>query len=96
MKWTKIEPEFEVPIDVYIRELDGQMVLLNLASEEYFGLDPVGADIVNHLVKHPSATALDRLTEKYEVDPAILRQDIEELVTSLLTVGLLKEARPSG
>ena len=84
------KPEFGFPPHVYFREVDGQMVLLNLENEEYFGLDPVGTNIVNHLTDKPSEVAMAVLASQYEVDPEVLRQDVAELVEKLLEAGLLE------
>lgn len=83
-------PEFGFPPHVYFREIDGQMVLLNLENEEYFGLDPVGTNIVNHLTDEPYDAAMADLANQYEVDREVLRQDVAELVETLLAAGLLE------
>jgi hypothetical protein len=72
------------------REVDGQMVLLDLASEQYFGLNEVGADIVTRLTRQPLDEALSSLTADYEVEPDALRRDVNDLVDSLVGAGLLE------
>jgi predicted transcriptional regulator len=92
MRWTTSAPEFVFPAHVYSRELDGQMVLLNLMDEQYFGLDEIGTDIVSRLVSKPSASALDELIERYNIDRVTLKRDITELVAELVTAGLLEQS----
>lgn len=89
-------PEFGFPPHVYFREVDGQMVLLNLENEEYYGLDPVGTNIVNHLTDKPYEVAMADLASEYEVDPEVLRHDAAELVETLLAAGLLERKGDSG
>ncbi len=40
--------------DVLVQELAGEAVLLNLKTEQYFGLDAVGARMWQSLVSEPS------------------------------------------
>ena len=86
---TPAQSSFEIPPSVLFREVDGQMVLLNIESEQYYGLNKVGADILTRLTSKPYAAALADLTRDYDVDPEILRRDIEALVDALVGAGLL-------
>src|ERR671934_1669254 len=55
--------------DVVFRELEGEMVLLNLATGIYFGLDAVGSRIWGLIDGHRSAADIvHTLTSEYEVD----------------------------
>ncbi len=83
-------PAFEIPPQVLYREVDGQMVLLNLETEQYFGLNEVGAHIVTRLTQRPFDEALAALTDDFEVDPSVLHRDVDDLVRELLQAGLLK------
>lgn len=83
-------PDFEIPSNVLHRMVDGEMVLLNLSDESYFGLNAVGAAIVRRLTAEPFDQAMEKLLVDYEVDPETLRKDIERLVESLEVAGLLK------
>jgi len=79
--------------DVLFQEVGGEAVLLNLDSESYFGLDPVGTRIWLLLAENP---ALDRayeiLRDEYDVEPARLESDLLALVAQLSEAGLLKVA----
>ncbi len=88
------KPSFEIPPTVLFREVDQQMVLLNIETEEYFGLNQVGADIITRLTSLPFASAFSALTRDYEVDPEILRRDTENLVERLVQAGLLHRVAP--
>src|SRR5678815_5365669 len=55
--------------DVMIQQVGGESVLLDLQSEEYFGLDPVGTRMMELINEAGSvAIALDQLVQEYEVD----------------------------
>ena len=89
-------PSLEIPGHVLVREVDGEMVLLNLESEQYYGLDPVGASIVTKVTSMPTRDAVAALSEDFEVDVAVLERDIEDLVEQLLSVGLLVRVADAG
>lgn len=77
--------------DVLYQEVGGEAVLLDLASEQYFGLDPVGTRIWN-LVDGESK--LDRihatLAEEYDAEPARIGEDLLALAQSLAQAGLVR------
>lgn len=83
-------PEFAFPEGVLAREVDGEMVLLNLRTEQYYGLDRVGADIVIRLTQGPKAAVLADLGGLYEdVSADQLRRDVDRLIEELVEAGLL-------
>lgn len=76
--------------DVLVQELSGESVLLNLKSEEYFGLDEVGSRMLSVLTDSASIQeASDRLLEEYEVEPEKLHQDLLELIEKMVAQGLV-------
>jgi hypothetical protein len=83
-------PAFAFPDGVVAREVDGEMVLLNLTSEQYFSLDKVGADIVTRLTRGPMDEAVAALCRDYEVDADVLKGDVDALVGELVEAGLLE------
>lgn len=88
-------PSFAFPDGVLARQVDEEMVLLNLESEQYYGLDRVGADIVTRLTREPEHDAVAALCRDYEVADSVLRTDIERLVHKLMEAGLLTRLRPA-
>ena len=79
--------------DVLFQEVGGEAVLLNLASESYFGLDPVGTRIWLLLNEDASLQlAFDTMLGEYEVEPAQLENDLLDLVAKLAEAGLLQVA----
>ncbi len=78
------------PPSVMFRELDGESVLLNLDSERYYGLDPVGTRMWETLVASATVQAgFDRLLDEFEVEPDLLRSDVEALLGELAEHGLI-------
>lgn len=84
--------DYVIPDQVYLREMNGQMVLLNLETEQYYGLDEIGAATVNRLIELPRAAAIVALLGEFEgVDAETLRTDVDILIVSLIAAGLLEE-----
>jgi len=81
--------------DVTFRELDGEIVILNLETGVYFGLDKVGARIWRLIEDHGSlGTVLSALRSEYDTTPAVLEHDLLELVGDLCAKGLTRVASP--
>jgi len=79
--------------DVLFQEVGGEAVLLNLASESYFGLDPVGTRIWVLLNEDAHLQRVfDTMLGEYEVEPAQLQADLLDLVAKLAEAGLLQVA----
>jgi len=77
--------------DVVTRRLDDELVLLNLDSEAYYGLDEVGTRMWEVLSSSPSVeAAFEQLLSEYDVDAASLRGDLEKLVDELVKNGLVE------
>lgn len=79
------------PDGVLYQTLDGESVLLNLGSEQYFGLDEVGTCMWSILRETESVeAAFQRLLAVYDVEPEQLRSDLDELISQLAEHGLLE------
>ncbi|PYN15466.1 MAG: PqqD family protein [Candidatus Rokuibacteriota bacterium] len=82
--------------DIAFRELDGELVILNLETGIYFGLDPVGARTWKLIEHHGSLGAvLEVLCSEYDASPAVLERDLLELVDQLCAKGLTRVAASS-
>jgi len=76
---------------VYGQKVDDEMVLLDMTSENYFGLDAVGSDIWQLLRDGKNLQeAQDALLEMYDVDPEVLVKDFLDFVEKLKKSGLVK------
>lgn len=81
----------KVPDDVLISNLQDESVILNLDSERYYGLDPVGTRILSVLTTSDSIeAAYNTLVQEYDVDPDVLRHDLLALVENLVAQGLVQ------
>ena len=79
-----------VPDDVLFRELQGEAVILNLASSTYFGLDAVGTRIWQLCEAHGSLQAvLDAMQIEFDAPDETLQSDLLVFVDELLSSGLL-------
>ncbi len=76
---------------VFAQEVDGEMVLLDMNSENYFGLDAVGTDIWQAMQDSASlADVLAVLLEQYDVEEEVLKKDLLGFVEKLQESGLIK------
>lgn len=83
------------PDDVLTRRVGDELVLLNMTTEIYFGLDPVGTVMWEALGEHGSiAGAHAALVPVYEVAPDRLLSDLSDLVGQLVEKGLLRVGTP--
>ena len=72
--------------------VDGELVLLNVRTGVYFGLNPTGTKIWELLERHSDVDELHlALTGLYPVSPAVLRADLDALVLDLEKAGLVRE-----
>jgi hypothetical protein len=77
--------------EVLFQEVSGETVLLDLASESYFGLDVVGTRVWGLLESGTSVgDMLDVLLDEYEVERDVLEKDVGELLEKLQEAGLIK------
>jgi len=82
------------PSHVLTRRLDDELVLLNLDSECYFGLDEISTSIWEVLSSAPSIDAgIEALLGTYDVEPDRLRADIEVFLSELVAHGLVEYQR---
>ena len=76
---------------VFAQEVDGEMVLLDMNSENYFGLDAVGTDIWQAMQeKGTLQEVLEALLEQYEVEEDVLKKDLLNFVDKLQESGLVE------
>lgn len=87
LDWTA---QLRIADDVLIQDLAGEAVLLDLNTEQYFGLDDVGTRMVQLLDTSDSIqAAYEALLVEYAVEPEILREDLDAFVQELENHGLV-------
>jgi hypothetical protein len=81
--------------DVISQEVSGETVLLDLESENYFGLDEVGTRIWQLIKEKEDLQAIyNTLLDEYEVEESRLQADLEALLGEISKLGLVSlEAR---
>ncbi len=80
-----------VPEGVVFRDLDGEIVLLNLNSGIYFGLDQVGTRLWHWLANHRALTlVLAEMLREFDLDETTGRVDLLHFVETLRQKGLLE------
>lgn len=86
-----LESKVSIPQDVLFRDIDGEAVILNLATGKYFGLDQVGTRMWALLAQHQSiAEAYRVLRDEYDVTPEQLQHDLLNLVDNLASHQLIQ------
>lgn len=80
-----------VPDSVLLQNVEGELVLLNLQNEQYYGLDSVGSHMWTALIETGTVEgACQKLLEVYEVESTQINNDLETLLNELLQHGLLE------
>jgi len=77
---------------VFAQEVDGEMVLLDMNTENYFGLDEVGTAIWQAIEENNGelVKVLEILLEQYDVEEDVLKKDLLVFVDRLVESGLVK------
>jgi len=76
---------------VFAQEVDGEMVLLDMESESYYGLDEVGTAIWQAMQEYGTLKeVLSTLLEQYDVEPEVLEKDLSDFVGKLVESGLVE------
>lgn len=79
-----------IPDSVLWQEVGDEIVLLDVEGGEYHGLNNVGSRMWRALEEHRDVdTAYEDLCGTYEVDPGVLRKDLDEFIKRLVGMGLL-------
>ncbi len=85
-----LESRISIPQDVLFRDVDGEAVILNLATGKYFGLDQVGTRMWALLAQHKSISdAYHALLDEYDVTAEQLQHDLLNLVENLASHRLI-------
>lgn len=76
--------------DALARELNGEVLLLDLRTSHYFGLTGTGARVWQLIEEgHDIDSAARLLTREYNGDPALIHDEVTAFVTDLVERGLL-------
>ena len=76
---------------VFAQEVDGEMVLLDMNSENYFGLDEVGTAIWQAMQENGDLQEVYKtLLDQYDVEEEVLQKDLLDFVEKLVESGLVE------
>ena len=83
--------KFVIPENVLAREVEGELVVLNLETDQYYGLDETGTVMWTLLTSHSSIDEVfEKLVSKYDASAEVIGKDLESLIDGLLKEGLLE------
>ncbi len=83
---------YKIAEDVLSKTVNDEEVIVNLNTGTYFGLNPTGTVIWNHLkLGSDPLVILNDLLEQFEAGEEELRQDMEQFVTHLQSQNMLSE-----
>ncbi len=90
-KGLSIDSAVRIKDDVIFNDLHGEVVLLNLKTGLYFGLDPVGTRAWQLIQDHGRLGPVrDAMLKEYEVSAERLWADLQDLVSRLADNELVK------
>lgn len=83
--------------DVVWRLVEGEVVLLNVSTGQYYSLDEVGSRVWALLPQAGISLAAlrDQVIEEFEVDPETVDRDLRDLFTRMLTAELVVTLPPT-
>jgi hypothetical protein len=80
--------------DIAWREIDGEIVLLDLTGAAYYTVSRSGVVLWPSVVEGATVDALaDRLSQEFSLDRRVAERDVRGLVDALSGEGLLEEPR---
>ncbi len=82
--------DISIPEHVLFRELDGEAVLLDLKSQQYFGLNEIGTRVWTALQQGEELSALvEEIVGSYDAQAEQVRVDIDQLINELQSANLI-------
>lgn len=83
---------YRASVNVQYQEIDGEVVLLNMTTGRYLGLNRVGSEIWTQLMDQGDPSRVARwVAERYNVEADLVTRDTAALVEDLLRAGLLEQ-----
>ena len=82
---------YKIPETSVNQKVGDELVILNLESGHYFGLDEIGARMVELIGKHGEVDKVVAcLVEEYDASQSQIKDDLEELLNELLKNKLIE------
>lgn len=91
------DARFTAADSVQFTAVDGEVILIDLAQERFFGLNEVGAALWLGLTEGlPLGAVLDRLQAEFDVTRQVLEADVARMLALFLERGWLIAAAATG
>lgn len=74
---------------VIVTDLDDEIVLLDTNSKKMFSLNTIGRLVWHECLGHSVEFAVERIITAYDVDPQLVRKDVENIINELLSSNLI-------
>ena len=82
--------KYKLHNDVLLTDVDDEMVLLDMRSGQYYGLNTVGSEVLKLINEGKSLDdAKTEICQRYQIDKQTAHDDISELITELKQQNLL-------
>ncbi len=70
--------------NVFVQEIDDEIVMLDMNSENYFGLNNIGSEIWKLMQEKETIQEIyEAMKDAYDIDGETLKNDIENLFANL-------------
>lgn len=87
----KVESLIKRNEELFCSEMDEELVMMNLESNNYFGLNKIGRDIWERLEKPKTIEVLcQELTQKYDVSTKQCQKDVSTFLEKLQETNLIE------
>jgi hypothetical protein len=85
--------QVEIAESAIYQTVGNEVVVLNLGTERYYGLNDTAAAMWHLLLEHGGLSVVAAvLAAEYAAEEVVIRADLNRLVTQLMGVGLVKAA----
>jgi len=82
---------YKLAPNVLLQKVADEMVLLNPADGQYYGVNEIGARIIELMSHGTDISSIARqLLEEYDVERTLLEQDIQDLIDKLQQHALIE------
>ena len=89
-------PLYALPPSILIQEVGGETVVLHMEKGEYFELNEMGTVMLKRLRECADLDQIvDSLTEEYAVSQTEASEDLQRLILSLESYGLVQKVNGS-
>jgi len=84
--------KIKFPSEVIVQQIsDGELIMLNTSTENYFGLDETGTIFFNSLINSQNINeALENIYNTYEVERDTLTGDLQSFINDLKKNNLIE------